>query len=320
VLLVGEDPGTARLLATSVVAAGHDLVTAPDAAAALRLLPTQRFDVIVSTLALPDTDAIELCRSIKEAPATQDIAVILLADADDPRERARALEAGADDFVVRPLDGAVVLALVNARLRIRRLHNQLNDLEGIVLSLARALDDREASSGRSERIAHWATQLGSAIGLSEAEITELYKAALLRDVGAVAVPAAILSKRGPLEPAEFSQVKRHPEIGEQLLHPLPAADRVLPAVRHHHERIDGNGYPDGLSGEGIPLFARILAIADAFVALTSDRPYRARLSRAQALDVLRRESGRQWDKVLVDRFIALVEEAQIRATEIESAG
>ena len=319
-LLVEEDPEPAGSLSPALATAGHELVMAPDAASALRLLPTRRFDLILCALSLPDMDGIELTRAIKDAPATQGIPVIVLAPADDERDRARALQAGADDFVVKPLEGAMLLALINARLRIRRLDGQLNDLEGIVLALARALDDRDLSGGRSERIAHWATQLGSAVGLTEAEITELYKAALLHDVGTVAVPPAILLKRGPLDPSEYSQVKRHPEIGEQLLQPLPAADRVLPAVRHHHERVDGAGYPDGLSGDRIPLFARILAIADAFVALTSDRPYRDRLPRAQALQILRREAGRQWDKPLVDRFVQLVEEAQVTPTEIESAG
>lgn len=321
VLLVGDDPETARSLTTSLAGAGHEVVTARDGATALRLLPTRRFDLILCGLALPDMDGVELSRAIKQAPATQDIPVVVLSPAEDEREHARALEAGADDFVVQPFDGATLLALINAQLRIRRLNGQLNDVEGIVLALARALDDREAGSGgQAERIAHWATQLGSAIGLPEAELVQLYKAALLHDVGTVGVPAAILAKRGPLEPAEFAQVKQHPEIGEQLLTPLPVADQLLPAVRHHHERVDGQGYPDGLRGDHIPLFGRILAIADAFVALTSDRPYRSRLSRPQALDLLRRDSGRQWDASLVARFIDLVEEAQVTASEIESAG
>src|SRR5205085_8001969 len=105
---------------------------------------------------------------------------------------------------------------------------------------------------------------------------------------------------------EFTQVKRHPLVGEEILAPLPRADQLLPAVRHHHERVDGAGYPDGLGGDTIPLFARIIAIADAFVAMTSDRPYRRRRSKEEAIQTLQQGAGKQWDAGLVERFLPLV--------------
>ncbi|HEX9547718.1 MAG TPA: HD domain-containing phosphohydrolase, partial [Acidimicrobiales bacterium] len=135
------------------------------------------------------------------------------------------------------------------------------------------------------------------------------------------VPVGVLSKEGRLDPGEFSQVKRHPVVGEEILAPLPRADQLLPAVRHHHERVDGSGYPDGLGGEQIPLFARIIAIADAFVAMTSDRPYRRRRTKEEAINTLEQGAGKQWDAALVDQFLQLVEDTGADAlSKARSAG
>jgi len=308
VLVVDDTPANVRLLRAYLTAAGHQVVTASDGAAALRTLASNPCDLVLCDVSMPDMDGFEVCRAIKQAPATRDIPVVLLTAADDDVQRERALKAGADDYVVKPVEKAAVLALVKALLRIGRLKQQVDQMEGVVVSLARAVDDRDGRSpGLSERVAYWAMQLGSAIGLPEDELNLLYKAALLHDVGTLAVPAAILAKRGSLEPSELSQVRRHPAVAEEILGPLPRADQLLPAIRHHHERIDGAGYPDSLTGESIPIFSRIIAIADAYVALTSDRPYRARVSRAEALKILREHAGKQWDASLVERFLPLVE-------------
>jgi len=234
--------------------------------------------------------------------------VLLIAPADEPL-RQRAIDAGADDVALTPVEGATLQTLVRAQLRIRHLKRQINELEGIVVTLARAVEDRDHSSGGlAEKVAHWAMQLGTALGLPDDQLTFLYKAALLHDVGTLSVPVGVLAKAGRLDPGEFTQVKRHPLVGEEILAPLPRADQLLPAVRHHHERVDGAGYPDGLGGDQIPLFARIIAIADAFVAMTSDRPYRRRRTREEAIRILEQGAGKQWDAVLVDQFLRLVGE------------
>jgi putative two-component system response regulator len=267
-------------------------------------------------------DGFEVCRAIKRASATRDIPVVMLVAAADDLLRERATEAGADDVALKSMDGTMLLTLVRAQLRIARLKSQLDDLEGVVVTLARAVEDRDHSSaGLSEKVAHWAMQLGTAIGIPDDQLTYLYKAALLHDVGSLSVPVGVLAKQGRLDPGEFSQVKRHPVVGEEILGALPQAERLLPAVRHHHERIDGAGYPDGLGGDQIPLFARIIAIADAFVAMTSDRPYRRRRSREEANQTLRQGAGKQWDAALVERFLRLVEDTGVEtAPEARSAG
>ena len=309
VLLAEDDAGSERDLRNHLEAAGHHVLSAKDGAAALRLLSAHPVELVLCEALLPDMDGIEVCRAIKKAPATRETAVVLLVAADDELLRERALDAGADDVAFTPVERATLQALVRGQLRITALKRQINELEGIVVTLARAVEDRDHSSaGLAEKVAHWAMQLGTAVGLPDDQLTSLYKAALLHDVGTVSVPVGVLSKEGRLDPGEFSQVKRHPVVGEEILAPLPRADQLLPAVRHHHERIDGAGYPDGLGGDQIPLFARIIAIADAFVAMTSDRPYRRRRSRDEAIRTLAQGAGRQWDAVLVDQFLRLVGE------------
>ncbi len=324
ILVVDDTPSNVRLLQAYLTSAGHQVVTATDGSSALRMLSANPCDLVLCDLVMPDMDGFEVCGAIKQAPATRNIPVVLVTAVDDDLQRARAFRAGADDFVIKPVERGMVLALVNALLRIRRLNRQLDDLEGTVVSLAGALDDRDlVGGGASERVAHWAGQLGAAIGLPESELTLLYKAAMVHDVGEVGVPPAILRKPGRLDPVEFNQVKRHTEIAEQVLGSLPRADILVPAVRHHHERVDGSGYPDGLAGEHIPLFGRIIAIADAFVALSTDRPYRTAVSRSQAMRVLLEGAGKQWDDNLVKRFQQLLREVDARpeALDVErSAG
>jgi putative two-component system response regulator len=309
VLVADGDPGSVAELRTHLESGGHRVIVAHDGAAALRLLSAHPVDLVLCDSALPDMDGIEVCRAIKLAPATRDTPVVLLIPPDDDPLRQRAIDAGADDVAFTPVERATLLTLVRAQLCIARLKSQINKLEGIVVTLARAVEDRDHSSaGLAEKVAHWAMQLGTAIGLPDDQLTFLYKAALLHDVGTLSVPVSVLAKEGRLDPGEFTQVKRHPVVGAEILAPLPRADQLLPAVRHHHERVDGAGYPDGLGGDQIPLFARIIAIADAFVAMTSDRPYRRRRTREEAIRTLAQGAGKQWDAALVERFLRLVDE------------
>jgi putative two-component system response regulator len=323
VLVTEDDVDSERDLRIHLEAAGHRVISAREGAAALRMLSVQPVDLVLCQAALPDMDGIEVCRAIKRAPATKDIPVVLLIAAADDLLRQRAVEAGADDVAVTPVQQATLLTLVRAQLRITRLKSQINELEGVVVTLARAVEDRDHhSAGLAEKVAHWAMQLGTAIGLPDDQLTFLYKAALLHDVGTLSVPVGVLAKEGRLDPGEFSQVKRHPVVGEEILAPLPSANQLLPAVRHHHERVDGAGYPDGLGGDQIPLFARIIAIADAFVAMTSDRPYRRRRTRDEAIRTLEQGAGKQWDAMLVGQFLHLVNETGATDTlrQARSAG
>ncbi|MEO6796080.1 MAG: HD domain-containing phosphohydrolase [Candidatus Dormibacter sp.] len=317
-VLVVDEGATTGTLEAYLNGAGHRVVTAHDGASALRQLSAQPCDLVLCDVTLPDMDGLDVCRAIKGAPATREIPVIMLGSDGDPIQRERALQAGADDYALTPVERTMVLGLVKAQLRISQLNSRLHELEGVVLSLARAADDRDqGTAGMSERVAHWAMRLGTGLGLPDDELTLLYKAALLHDVGTLGVPAGILAKRGRLDSEEFRQVMGHPVLGERLLEALPRAERLLPAVRHHHERVDGTGYPDGLSRDQIPLFARIIAIADAFTALTVDRPYRHRMPKEEAIRTLKQGAGSQWDADLIERFLEVLDDTQTEVSAEE---
>lgn len=321
ILVADADPERTHRLRAVLERAGYRVITAADGPATLRLLPAHPCDLVLCDAALPDLDGFDVCRAIKQAPATRDTPVVLMIDTDDEVQHDRALQAGADDIAPKPVEPAALLTLVRAQLRIARLTTQLNDLEGVVVTLARAVEDRDhTSGGLSEKVAHWAMQLGAAIGLPDDQLTLLYKAALLHDVGTLSVPVAVLAKAGHLDPSEFGQVKRHPVVSEEILSALPRSEQLLPAVRHHHERIDGSGYPDGLGGDEIPLFARIIAIADAFVAMTNDRPYRRRRAKADAIRTLSQGAGKQWDAALVEQFLQLLVKTDAETLGVRTAG
>jgi putative two-component system response regulator len=321
-VLVALGPESAASPVPVLQRAGLRVTSAPDGAGLLRLLAAHGSDLVLCDAVLSDMDGYEVCHAIKQAPATRDVPVLLLLAQDDETERSRARDSGADDAVGRGADAHTLLSAVRTQLDLAALRRQLNGLEGLVMTLARAVEDREhRSAGLSEKVAHWAMELGSALGLADEQLTLLYKAALLHDVGTLSVPVDVLSKPGRLDPGEYSQVKRHPLVGEEILAALPRSDQLLPAIRHHHERVDGAGYPDGLRGEDIPLFARIIAIADGYVAITNDRPYRGRRSREEAVGILRQGAGKQWDATLVERFVRLVEKTDVESgSQIRTAG
>jgi len=211
VLVAEDEDSSQRELRTCLERGGYRVITAGDGAAALRMLAAHVCELVLCEALLPDMDGFEVCRAIKEAPSTAEIPVVLLMSGDDEVQRERAIQAGADDVALKPIDRARLLALVRVQLRIAGLNRQVNKLESVVVTLARAVEDRDHSSaGQSEKVAHWAMQLGSAIDLPDDQLPLLYKAALLHDVGTLSVPVDVLSKEGRLDPGEFGQVKRHP--------------------------------------------------------------------------------------------------------------
>ncbi|WP_409288205.1 HD-GYP domain-containing protein [Peribacillus sp. SCS-37] len=187
-------------------------------------------------------------------------------------------------------------------------------LESFYTVFAATLDARDPyTAGHSERVAEYSVSIGKKAGLGHVELDLLRKSALLHDIGKIGISDAVLLKEGRLTAGEYEEIKKHPVIGANILEQinLPKDLRpLLPGVKYHHERYDGRGYPEGLTGENIPLFGRIMAVADAFDAMTSDRPYRRGMASGKALDILQEGRGTQWDPVYVDFFIELNREKE----------
>lgn len=283
----------------------YDVSTAKDGQSALRHCLRLQPDLVLLCDTLPDFDIFDLCRRMKENPLNQQIPIVLVKQFSGPGDAARAREAGAADFWGTCRSLAEALGRVQSLLRLKTYIDE--QVKSVMLSLARSIEARHpVMNGHSERMVNHALQLGRSLDLPEEDLQELHTACLLHDIGKVAVPDDILLKPGSLNVEETQVVRQHPIVGESICAPLKSLRRILPAIRHHHERMDGSGYPDGLCGHQIPLLARILQVADVYDALITDRPYRHALSSEDALETLNREAACGWlDDSLVSKFSQL---------------
>jgi putative two-component system response regulator len=294
---------------------GHVVYSAPDGEAALELVIRERPDVVVSDVMMPNMNGFELCRAVKADRATRLIPVVLVTGATERQYRLKGIDAGADDFLIKPVDGEELKARVRSLVRLKRFTDELDSAESVILSLGVTVEARDGyTSGHCERMAAYAAAFGSHLGLAGEQVAALRRGGYLHDVGKIGIPDAILMKPGPLTSDEFEVMKRHPIIGESVCGDLRLLRPVKSIVRHHHERLDGSGYPDGLRGEDVPLLAQITGIVDVYDALTVNRPYRSRVHTDAAYSELRREAQRGWRSLdLVEAFIALAQSGALAA-------
>ena len=305
VLVVDDIAGNARLVEALLAPDGYAVRTAGDGAEALRLVRSEPPDLLLMDVMMPDVDGFEACRRIKQDPNTRLIPVVLVTSLDDTASRLRGIEAGADDFVSKPFNAPELRARVRSLLRIKSYTDDLDSAESVIVSLALTIEARDTTtSGHCQRLAQYASALGQTLGLDEDDVSALARGGYLHDVGKVGIPDAVLLKPGPLAREEYELIKQHTVIGDRLCGELRSLRKVRSIVRHHHERLDGSGYPDGLRGDAIPLLAQITGIVDVFDALTTDRPYRPALPVAWAAEELRREAARGWRRGdLVNTFL-----------------
>jgi len=280
----------------------YEVFTAEDIESTLRQCVQLQPDLVLLHDTLPDVSGFDLCRNLKRSPLNRQIPIVLIKPSSDPADASRGREAGAADFWGSSASLGEVMSRVESLLQLKSYIEE--QAKSVVLSLARSIEAKRSSmNGHSERIVKYALQLGMSLDLAEDDLQELRIACLLHDVGKVAVPDEILLKPGALNTEETEIVRQHPAIGEDICAPLKSLRRILPLIRHHHERMDGSGYPDGLRGLEIPLMARILQIADIYDALITDRPYRDALSSEDALKTLNSEARFGWlDASLVWKF------------------
>ena len=313
VLLVDDVVGNTRLL-ESLLAPEHLAVrTASDGAEALRSIHSNPPDLVLMDVMMPGMNGYDACRAIKEDSHTRLIPVVLVTALDDSASRIRGIDAGADDFVSKPFNQREFTARVRSLLRFKHFTDDLDSAESVIVGLALTIEARDTTTGgHCQRLAQYASSLGRALGLHEDDLSALERGGFLHDIGKVGIADTLLQKPGPLTPEEYELMKQHTVIGDRLCGELRSLQPVRSIVRHHHERADGSGYPDGLPDDAIPLVAHIMGIVDVFDALTTDRPYRLALPFAQAAEELRREAARGWRRTdLVETFLETVRRGRV---------
>ena len=307
IVVVDSIPQRLGLIQAILAIAGYEVVACCDGEEALLKVKEDTPDLVIMSAMSPRMTGFEVCARLKGDESTRYIPVMLVSTEETREQRASAYEVGAQYFLRWPPTIEELLARVRPLVKEKRPKDDLVRLENAILTLANAAEAKDPySEGHMRRVAAYAVGLAEEVGLSEREVSLIHRAAMIHDVGKIGVSDSILLKRGTLSQKEFEHIRSHCLIGESICKPL--GDKVvLGVVHHHHERYDGMGYPDGLKGEEIPLAARIMAIADAFDAITHDRPYRRQLTQEEALNILRNEMGCQFDPALALSFVSIIE-------------
>ena len=310
ILVVDDNPASVRMLRDRLVGMGYEVVEAYDGQQALEQVEEESPDLILLDVMMPKMDGFEVCRRLKGDERTILIPVVMVTALRERADRIRGIEAGADDFLTKPVDHAELTARVSSLLRIKQYTDELESAETVIGSLALSVEAKDPyTEGHCGRLSQYSARLGERIGLSLEELKALGRGGVLHDVGKIGVPETILTKRGKLTEEEYGVMKEHPVIGERICSPMKSLGLVLPIIRHHHERMDGSGYPDRLRGEEIPVTARIMAIVDVYDALRTERPYKPMLSLEESLGTLREESERGWwDPDLLREFEGIIAE------------
>lgn len=311
-LCVDDNPLNRELVASTLAGASMELILASNAAEAFAKLERDPIDVVLLDLIAGEADGLSTLQSLRADPRWEFLPVIVLTSHRNNAMRQEAILAGADDFINYPLNRLEIVTRIHSLLRIREYHADLEQTQNVICALALALEAKDHyTRGHSQRVGDLSRTFALHLGLAPSLAERIRIAGLLHDIGKIAVPEKLLNKKGPLTREEFLRVIDHPVIGEEMVRPLTTLAAVLQLIRHHHERYDGRGYPDGLRAEAIPYEVRLLSIVDAYDALTSHRAYRpAPLTHEAAIATLRREAaGGKWDPVMVDEFSSMLGEA-----------
>ena len=347
VLVVDDVAYSRRALRSVFLSAGYAVISADDGQQALEIVRSELPDLVVTDILMPRLDGFQLCRAIKSGPLTQKIPVIFYTGSyNGSADREFGLSLGASAYLVKPLEPRQLVQEVtraigqpapelkarpadddqwaksyadrlSAKLqeKLHELNRTMDALEetytGTVAALSLVLAQREGADPiEAERPARLAQLFAERVSPDLAADPNVLRGFLLHDIGKLTLPDGLLKKEGPLSPEEWEIVKKAPRLASEILRNVPGLGKALEIVRHSREHWDGSGYPDGLAGEKIPQAARIFAVCDAFVAITSGRPYRQKQPVPWALEELRRRAGTQFDPALIEPFAILVNELQ----------
>lgn len=298
VFVVDDDEQLGRFLERLLSSTGHAVERFETGEAAIERVRSGEADLVLLDLNLPDLSGLEVLEAIRSDPATRLLPVVMMTGQATDADKLRAQAAGVTDFVLKPITAAELLPRVRALVALKQFADEHEHAERVILTLAKMIDARDPhTAGHSGRVAEYADKIAERLGLDGSTRDDIRRGALFHDLGKIVIPDAILRKPGKLSAGERAIVEEHPVVGHELLSAMKTMRRTLPIVYHHHERLDGSGYPDGIYGAAIPLAVRIVTVADIFDALTSERAYRE----ARSVDVAFGILGDGVDRGWVDR-------------------
>ena len=330
ILIVDDDSRGRETLEAVLTGLGHNLHFCDNGLDALKQASILQPDLILLDVMMPGIDGFEVCRRIRADPLLADVPVVMTTALDDKASRLEGIEAGADDFISKPIDRMEIRARVNTIIRLNRYrkvmkhqadllqaHGELQDAyEATLKGWVRALDFRDNETGdHSRRVTLLTVELARLMGMSDSELIHVRRSALLHDIGKIGVPDHILHKPGPLTEDEWVIMRKHPQFAHDMLAPIEYLRSALDIPFCHHERWDGTGYPRGLKGEQIPLIARIFAVVDVWDALSSDRPYRKAWPYEKIVEHMRQQSGTHFDPKAVELFLQMMGDSPPSTTQ-----
>jgi putative two-component system response regulator len=302
-IMVVDDESSYRDLVGAILC-DHRVVQVENGNQALLTLYQQNIDIVLMDVSLPNVNGYEVCRQIKGNPLWRGIPVVMLTASKRMEDRLLALEAGADDFISKPIDINELIIRVKSSARLKQYYDQLENTEAVLFTLANVVEAKDQyTKHHLRRIASMSMTLAHEAGLSQHEQRMVWYGGTLHDIGKVGISDTIIKKPDKLTPEEYDIVKQHTVLGERIVRPLRFGKYIGPIVRGHHEYWNGSGYPDGLQGENIPIGARVVTICDVFDALTTDRAYRPAYSHEYALEKVASLSGKAFDPRLTELFL-----------------
>lgn len=294
ILIVDDEQRNLKLLEAMLIPLGYNVIKTANGKEALSIVQKVNIDLILLDIMMPGMDGFEVCQTIKANKSTRLIPIVMVTALDDMDYKIKAINAGADDFLTKPPNKTELLARTKSLVKMKNLNKNLASIENVLISLANTVEAKDGyTQGHIERVSTMAVALGKKLRLTGKEIVALRLGGALHDIGKIAISESILNKPGPLNGNEWKIMKNHAEIGHKICIPLKGnLGLALEVVRHHHEKLDGSGYPDGLKGDEIPKIARVMAVVDIYDALVTDRPYRKGMDSKKAISIIR-EEGRQ---------------------------
>lgn len=319
ILIVDDNAANRDTLESMLIGLGHDLRFAQSGEEALTKAFEHSPDLILLDVHMPGMDGFEVCKQIRAHPVLGDVPIVFTTASDDKKSKLEAINAGADDFITKPIDGMEIRARVKMILRLNRhgklkqAHSELqNSYEETLKGWVRALDARDSETElHSKRVMLLTTAIARQVGITDDDLENIRRGALLHDIGKIGVPDHILLKTGTLTDNEWVIMRTHPQRAYDMLEPIKYLAKSLDIPYCHHEKWDGTGYPRQLKGDAIPLAARIFAVVDVWDALLSDRPYRKAWTREKTMEYIRTNSGTHFDPEVADAFLKMIAESDI---------